>query len=64
MPASLLEAVDAAAVGRRVTRSQLIRGVLEDAIDAGDLPSVAPLTAMELRADADAELERLRELTR
>jgi len=60
MPAELLGAVDAAAAERHATRSALIRGVLEDALDAGELPDVSP-TRQEL---LDDELQRLRELSR
>jgi hypothetical protein len=59
MPAELLEAVDAAAAERRATRSALIRGVLEDAFDSGELPTVPPTPQEQL----DDELERLRELS-
>lgn len=60
MPAELLQAVDAAVAERHATRSALIRGVLEDALDAGELPSVSPTRQEQL----DVEFERLRELTR
>ncbi len=66
MPAELLQAVDAAAAECHATRSALIRGVLEDALDSGSLPDVpAPaLTARELIDRLqDDELERLRRLT-
>ena len=67
MSAELLQAVDAAAAECHATRSALIRGVLEDALDAGELPSVlrAPTTADELLEQLrDDELARLRELSR
>jgi Ribbon-helix-helix protein, copG family len=60
MSAELIEALDAAAAERHATRSALIRGVLEDALDAGELPTVRP-TSQEL---LDVEFERLRELSR
>lgn len=60
MSAELIEALDAAAAERHATRSALIRGVLEDALDAGELPTASP-TSREL---LDAEDARLRELSR
>ena len=60
MPAELLEALDAAAAERHATRSALIRGVLEDALDAGELPTASPTSQQLL----DVEFERLRELSR
>ncbi len=60
---SLLEAVDLAAAERGVTRTALIRGVLEDALDDGSLPKT-PRTADELLAQlCDGEMEHLRRLT-
>ena len=42
MPAELLQALDAAAAELHATRSALIRGLIEDGIDSGELPSVSP----------------------
>lgn len=65
MSPELLDAVDAAAAERHATRSALIRGVLEDALDGGALPTVSrpPATTDELLEQLrDDELARLREI--
>ena len=59
VPSELVEAVDAWAVALGRTRSRVIRAVLEDALDSGQLPGVSPTSEEQL----DAELQRLRELT-
>ena len=59
LPAALVQALDAWAHALGATRSAVLRGLIEDAADAGELPSV-PATRQEL---LDAEDERLRELT-
>jgi hypothetical protein len=64
MPAELLASLDVAAAERHATRSALIRGVLEDAVDSGELPERAMTTAELLAELRDAELDRLRELSR
>jgi predicted transcriptional regulator len=61
MPVDLRDAVDATAAARHATRSAVIRAVLEDAIDAGELPNMP--TQQEL-LDRDDEFERLRDLSR
>ena len=66
MPAELLAAVDAAALERHATRSALVRALIEDAIDAGELPIVsAPAfsTSELLTQLRDDEFERLLDLT-
>lgn len=66
LPAGMVAAVDAAAVERHATRSALIRGVLEDALDSGELPDVpsSPESVREQLAELrDRELEQLRQLT-
>jgi predicted DNA-binding protein len=69
VPAELAKAVDRWAANRRVTRSAVLRALIEDAVDAaGDLPEPSPSSAAEmieqLRADDEAMFERLRELSR
>lgn len=60
VPAELADVLDAWAVALGATRSAVLRGLIEDGIDAGELPSVPPTSQQLL----DAEDERLRELTR
>ena len=65
LPAELLETLDAFAAAQRVSRSALIRGLLEDGLDAGELPRApAPSSAEMLAELRAAEDERLREMTR
>lgn len=68
MPRDLAAALSAAARARGVTRSALLRGLAEDLVDLEDVPSMRDVTPPELieqlRRRDDAELERLRELTR
>jgi predicted transcriptional regulator len=56
LPDDLLQAIDAAAAERQATRSALLRALVEDAVDVGDLPDVPP-------PSQDDELGRLRDLT-
>lgn len=60
LPGELVDALDAWADALGATRSTVLRGLIEDGIDAGELPSVPP-TRQEL---LDVEFERLRELSR
>lgn len=60
LPRELIAVLDAWAVALGATRSTVLRGLIEDGVDAGEMPSVPP-TSREL---LDAEDERLRELTR
>ena len=60
VPAELLEVVDAAAVALGRTRSAVLRALVEDMADLGELPDVAPTRQEQL----DAELEHLRALSR
>ena len=60
VPVELPEAVDGWAVALGTSRSSVIRGVLEDMVDAGEPPVVPPTRQEEL----DEDLERLRELCR
>jgi predicted transcriptional regulator len=59
LPGDLVGALDAAAAERQATRSALLRAIVEDAIDANELPDVAPTPQDEL----DREDARLRALT-
>lgn len=60
VPPELLQAVDAAVVALGTTRSAMLRALIEDIADLGELPSVPPTRQQQL----DDELERLRELSR
>jgi antitoxin component of RelBE/YafQ-DinJ toxin-antitoxin module len=60
VPAELAETLDAWAAALGPTRSAVVRALIEDAADVGELPSVLP-TRQEL---LDDELQRMRELSR
>jgi Arc/MetJ-type ribon-helix-helix transcriptional regulator len=64
MPDELLETLDQWASARRVTRSELLRALVEDLQDLGE-PPPAPQTAAEMLAELeDAEFEALSALSR
>lgn len=60
VPSELADALDAWADAIGTCRSAVVRALIEDGIDAGELPTVPP-TRQEL---LDDELQRLRELSR
>jgi predicted DNA-binding protein len=60
LPSGLLQALDAWATALGATRSAVLRGLIEDAADATELPTLSPTHQEQL----DVELERLRELSR
>ena len=65
VPAELADALDAWAAERRATRAAIIRALVEDAVDAGELPHTPMQSTSELLAELRAaEDEQLRELSR
>lgn len=60
VPAELADALDAWADATGTCRSAVVRALIEDGIDAGEMPSVPPTRQEQL----DVELERLNAIAR
>ena len=60
LPSGLLQALDACAGAVGATRSAMLRALVEDMADTTELPTLPPTRQEQL----DAELQRLRELSR
>ena len=64
MPERLLVELDELARRRCVSRSRLLRGLAEDALDLADESPSTPELLAEISAAQDEELERLRLIVR